>query len=334
MATDFAVLLHRFLTAHLAGLRGCSPSTIGSYRDAFKLLICYFRDERSIPPEKLTLDRIDAAAIAGFLNWLETSRHNSIATRNQRLAAVSSFYRWMQSQDPARMASCQDILAIPAKKQAQPAVNHLTTGQTRRLLAQPDRSTRPGRRDATLLAVLYDTAARVQELADLTVRDIRLQPPALAVLTGKGGKTRHVPLGGNTAALLNAYLAEHGLDQPGHDNHPLFANQHGTKLSRGGIAWIIGKYQARTGDPALVSADLSPHVLRHSKAMHLYDAGVPLPYIRDILGHADLSTTEIYARASTEAKRKALEATYTEIVTDDLPEWNQNPGLLNWLANL
>ena len=334
MATDFAVLLHRFLTAHLAGLRGCSPNTIGSYRDTFKLLICYFRDERSIPPEKLTLDRIDSAAIAGFLNWLETSRHNSIATRNQRLAAVSSFYRWMQSQDPARMASCQDILAIPAKKQAQPGVNHLTAGQTRRLLAQPDRSTRRGRRDATLLAVLYDTAARVQELADLTVRDIRLQPPALAVLTGKGGKTRHVPLGNNTTALLSAYLAEHDLDQPGHDNYPLFANQHGTKLSRGGIAWIIGKYQARTGDPALVSADLSPHVLRHSKAMHLYEAGVPLPYIRDILGHVDLSTTEIYARASTEAKRKALEATYTEIVTDDLPEWNQDPGLLNWLASL
>jgi integrase/recombinase XerD len=334
MATDFAVLLHRFLTAHLAGLRGCSPNTIGSYRDAFKLLICYFRDERSIPPEKLTLDRIDAAAIAGFLNWLEAERHNSIATRNQRLAAVSSFYRWIQSQDPARMASCQDILAIPVKKQAQPGVNHLTAGQTRRLLAQPDRSTRRGRRDATLLAVLYDTAARVQELADLTVRDIRLQPPALAVLTGKGGKTRHVPLGNNTTALLSAYLAEHGLDQPGHDNHPLFANQHGTKLSRGGIAWIIGKYQARTGDPALVSADLSPHVLRHSKAMHLYEAGVPLPYIRDILGHVELSTTEIYARASTEAKRKALEAAYTEIVTDDLPEWNQDPGLLDWLAKL
>ena len=334
MATDFAVSLHRFLTAHLAGLRGCSPNTIGSYRDTFKLLICYFRDERSIPPDKLTLDYIDPAAITGFLNWLETSRNNSISTRNQRLAAISSFYRWMQSQDPARMASCQDILAIPAKKHARPGVNHLTVEQTRRLLAQPDRSTRRGRRDATLLATLYDTAARVRELADLTVRDIRLQPPALAVLTGKGGKTRHVPLGKNTAALLDAYLAEHGLSQPGHDDHSLFANQHGARLSRGGIAWIICKYQTRTGDPALVSADLSPHVLRHSKAMHLYEAGVPLPYIRDILGHVDLSTTEIYARASTEAKRKALEAAYVAIVTDDLPEWNQDPGLLNWLANL
>jgi integrase/recombinase XerD len=334
MATDFAVLLHRFLTSHLAGLRGCSPATIASYRDTFKLLIVFFRDGRSIPPDKLTLDRIDPAAITGFLNWLEAERHNSISTRNQRLAAISSFYRWLQTQDPARMASCQDILAIPAKKKAQPGVNHLTAEQTRRLLAQPDRSTRRGRRDATLLATLYDTAARVSELAGLTVRAIRLQPPPLAVLTGKGRKTRHVPLGGNTAALLNAYLAEHGLGKPGHDDHPLFVNQHKSKLSRGGIAWIIRKYQAKTGDPALVSADLSPHVLRHSKAMHLCEAGVPLPYIRDILGHVDLSTTEIYARASTEAKRKALEAAYTDIVTDNLPEWNQDPGLLSWLARL
>jgi integrase/recombinase XerD len=264
MATDFAVLLHRFLTSHLAGLRGCSPATIASYRDTFKLLIVFFRDGRSIPPDKLTLDRIDAAAITGFLNWLEAERHNSISTRNQRLAAISSFYRWLQTQDPARMASCQDILAIPAKKKAQPGVNHLTAGQTRRLLTQPDRSTRRGRRDATLLATLYDTAARVSELAGLTVRGIRLQPPPLAVLTGKGRKTRHVPLGGNTAALLNAYLAEHGLDKPGRDDHPLFASQHDSKLSRGGIAWIIRKYQAKTGDPALASTDLSPHVLRHT----------------------------------------------------------------------
>ncbi len=155
----------------------------------------------------------------------------------------------------------------------------------------------------------------------------------MAALTGKGRKTRHVPLGDNTAALLDAYLAEHRLDEPGHDDHALFFNQHGSKLSRGGIAWIIRKYQAKTGDPALANADLSPHVLRHSKAMHLYEAGVPLPYIRDILGHVDLSTTEIYARASTEAKRKALEAAYTDIVTSDLPEWNQDPGLLNWLAS-
>jgi site-specific recombinase XerD len=263
VATDFAVFLRRFLTAHLAGLRGCSPNTVASYRDTFKLLITFLRDDRSIPPENLALDCIDAATITGFLNWLEAERHNSTSTRNQRLAAVSSFYRWLQSQDPTLLACCQDILAIPSKKQTQPGVNHLSVEQTRRLLAQPNRSTRQGRRDATLLATLYDTAARVQELADLAVRDIRLQPPALAVLTGKGRKTRHVPLSDNTAALLDAYLAERRLNRPGHDDHPLFVNQHGGKLSRGGIAWIIRKYQTNTGDPTLLNADITPHTLRH-----------------------------------------------------------------------
>jgi site-specific recombinase XerD len=334
MATDFALSLRRFLTDHMAGLRGCSPNTISSYRDTFKLLICYLRDERSIPPERLTLELIDVDTITGFIAWLRSDRHNSASTCNQRLAAISSFFTWLQSQDPARMACCQDIIQIPSSKHDQPAIAHLTVEQTRLLLALPDRCTRQGRRDATLLATLYDTAARVQELADLTVRDIRLENPAMVALTGKGRKTRHVPIDANTTALLAAYLAERRLDNPGRDDRPVFFNQHHAKLTRGGIAWILSKYQAHATDPALTGAQLSPHVLRHSRAMHLYDAGVPLPYIRDILGHVDLSTTELYARASTEAKRKALEAVYDQVVSAELAEWNEDPELLNWLASL
>ena len=337
MATDFAVLLRRFLTSHLAGLRGCSPNTIASYRDTFKLLIAYFRDEQIHParqahprPHRRRRDhRVPRLAA-------KPNRHNSVSTRNQRLAAISSFFRVDAIPGPGPDGRLPGHpRRSPPRRTAQPSVNHLTVEQTRRLLAQPDRSTRRGRRDATLLATLYDTAARVQEFADLTVRDIRLQPPAMAALTGKGRKTRHVPLGDNTAALLTAYLAEHGLDQPGHDDHPLFFNQHRNKLSRGGIAWIIGKYQAQRRRPGSSPAPTSARTsCATAEAMHLYEAGVPLPYIRDILGHVDLSTTEIYARASTEAKRKALEAAYTEIVTDDLPEWNHDTGLLNWLASL
>ena len=263
MATDFAVSLRRFLTDHMAGLRGCSPNTISSYRDTFKLLICYFRDERNIPPERLTLELIDVAAVTGFIAWLRTSRHNRGSTCNQRRAAISSFYSWMQTQDPARMACCQDILAIPSSKHDQPSIAHLTVEQTRLLLALPDRSTRQGRRDATLLATLYDTAARVQELADLRVRDIRLKDPAMVALTGKGRKTRHVPIDANTTALLAAYLAERQLDNPGRDDRPVFFNQHHAKLSRGGIAWVLRKYQAQATDPQLAGAQLSPHVLRH-----------------------------------------------------------------------
>jgi site-specific recombinase XerD len=334
MATDFAVHLRRFLTDHMAGLRGCSPNTISSYRDTFKLLICFMRDERHVPPERLTLDHLDVPAVTAFLAWLRAERHNRPSTCNQRLAAISSFYRWLQTQDPTLMACCQDILQIPSSKHDQPAIAHLTVEQTRLLLALPDRTSRQGRRDATLLATLYDTAARVQELADLTVRDIRLEDPAILALTGKGRKTRHVPIDANTATLLAAYLAERQLDRPGCDDRPVFFNQHRAKLSRGGIAWILHKYQAQAADPTLTGAQLHPHVLRHSRAMHLYDAGVPLPYIRDILGHVDLSTTESYARASTEAKRKALDAVYDQVVSAELPEWNQNPDLLDWLTSL
>ena len=213
MATDFAVSLRRFLTDHMAGLRGCSPNTISSYRDTFKLLICYLRDQRSIPPERLTLELIDVTAITGFLDWLRADR------QTVRQPAISGWPRsarstnWLQTQDPARMACCQDILQIPSSKHDQPAIAHLTVEQTRLLLALPDRSTRQGRRDATLLATLYDTAARVQELADLTVRDIRLKDPAMVALTGKGRKTRHVPIDANTAVLVAAYLAERQLHQ-------------------------------------------------------------------------------------------------------------------------
>jgi integrase/recombinase XerD len=334
MATDFATALRRFLTSYLAGLRGCSPATIASYRDTFRLLVAWFRDERSVPPARLALDHLDADAVTAFLGHLQEDRRNSASTRNQRLAAISSFATWMQAEDPARMACWQDILDIPAKKQDRPAVRHLTVGQARLLLAQPDRSTRQGRRDATLLATLYDTGARVSELADLAVRGVRLQKPAMVSLTGKGRKTRHVPLDGGTVTLLASYLQEQRLDQSGSNDHPVFFNQHRARLSRGGIAWIIRKYQAQADDPLLAGVTVSPHTLRHSKAMHLYEAGVPLPYIRDILGHVELSTTEIYARASTEAKRKALEAAYQGIITSDLPEWNQDAGLLDWLTNL
>ncbi len=149
MATDFATALRRFLTSHLAGLRGCSPATIASYRDTFRLLITWFRDERSVPPARLTLDHLNARVVTAFLGHLQEERHNSVSTRNQRLAAISSFATWMQTEDPGRMACWQDILAIPVKKQDRPAVRHLTVEQARLLLSAPDRTTRQGlaRRD-------------------------------------------------------------------------------------------------------------------------------------------------------------------------------------------
>ena len=262
-------------------------------------------------------------------------RHNQVATRNQRLACIHAFYRYLQGEDPTGLWLYQKILAIPMKRTPRPAIPHLTPEALRCILAQPNRATRNGRRDATLLAVLYDTGARVQEIVDLQVRDIRLDPPPICTLTGNGNKTRSVPLMSPTAALLKQYLAEWRLGRNETKDFPVFFNRQRQKMTRAGMAFILNKYvvQARqisTGIPEHVT----PHVLRHTKAMHLLQAGVNLIYIRDLLGHVDIATTEIYARADTELKRRALENAYPTLISDEFPDWTEDDALLTWLTRL
>jgi len=183
---------------------------------------------------------------------------------------------------------------------------------------------------------LYDTGARVQELCDLRVRDVRLDHPPLIELTGKGCKTRHVPLVANTVKLLRAYMEENALFKNGNQDAPLFFNQRRSKLTRGGISHILNKYS----DVLLekyrdVPSKLTPHVLRHSKSMHMYQSGVSLVYIRDILGHVDIATTDTYARADIEMKRKALENVCPDLTPNDtLPEWSHDQGLIDYLNSL
>jgi site-specific recombinase XerD len=234
------------------------------------------------------------------------------------------------------MLVCQRILQVPFKKYQQPIIRHLTPEQTQALLALPGFASRSARRDTTLLSVLYDTGARVQELCDLCVRDVRLDQPPIIALTGKGRKTRHVPLLKNTVKLLYSYMEENALLKNGNQDSPLFFNQRRAKLTRGGVSHILRKYAAELSDKYPdVPEKLTPHVLRHSKSMHLYQSGVNLIYIRDILGHIDISTTDIYARADTESKRKALEDVYPDITpTDELPDWERDLNLLDYLNNL
>ena len=333
--TDFARALSTYLSLYLPGQRNVSPNTIKSYRDTFKLLLTYCQDVRHLAVERLSLWDIDDQLIISFLTWLEEERHNSKSTRNQRLACLHGFYRYLQIQDPMGLLPYLKILAIPMKKAPQPFVNHLNANAMQLILAQPNRTTRQGRRDTTLLAVLYDSGARVQELVDLRVRDVRLDSPSVLSLTGKGRKTRLVPLMSPTAALLKAYLSEFCLGSNGTGDVPLFCNRQRQKLTSRGVAYILAKYaaSARMVSP-IVPEDITPHVFRHSKAMHLLQAGVNLIYIRDLLGHVDISTTEIYARADTELKRQALEKAYPNMISSDLPEWTDDADLLAWLTRL
>jgi len=333
--TDFARCISSFLGTYLPGVRNLSTNTLRSYRDAFRLLLLFCSCELGVSADKVTLNLLSENAILRFLDWLERERGNSIATRNQRLAVIHALFRYVQTEEPALLFHCQKVFCIPFKKHPKPVVHHLSPDAIRLVLSQPDTTSSRGRRDLALLSVLYDTGARVQELVDLRIRDVRLDDPAVVSLTGKGRKTRHVPLMTNTKNLLSAYMLEHRLQTPEATDMPLFVNYQRHKLTRAGVAYILKKYCLQAhAQSQIVPLGLTPHVLRHTKAMHLYQAGVNLIYIRDFLGHVDISSTDIYARADTEMKRKALEKAYPEITDHDLPDWNQDKHLLAWLNRI
>ena len=334
--TDFARYLTAYLSSYLPGQRNVSSHTIASYRDTFKLLLTFCQHEKGISPDCLTLAHIDDDLIVAFLAWIEAARKCSIATRNQRLAAIHAFFRYVQAETPERLLTYQRILAIPLKKTGKPAISYLTTEALESILRQPDRTIPAGRRDLLVLTVLYDSGARVSELTDLLVRDIRLTQPATITLKGKGRKIRHVPLMSKAASLLRDYLEERRLTAAYRLDHPLFFNSRHQKLTRAGVSYIIDKYvkSVREQTTLLLPDKVSPHIFRHTKAMHLLQINMNLIYIRDFLGHASVTTSEIYARADDRMKRLALEKAYSPTVVDDLPAWQDDKNLLHWLQSL
>lgn len=333
--TDFAQHLHSFLSKHLSGQRNVSVNTIRSYRDTFTLFLRYVRDARGLAVERFGLRQFDAALITSFLSYLEEQRHCKVTTRNQRLAALHAFARYLQIEDPICIEQWQRVLAIPFKRHERHIPVYLTPDEMREVLNQPNTSTRQGRRDLVLLSLLYDTGARVQEIADLKVNDIRLESPAHVRLTGKGRKTRVVPLMPNTVALLSAYLLQEGMDQSARSCSTLFLGVRREQYTRSGITAIVKRHvqSARVAQSGLPDK-VTPHSFRHSKAMHMLQAGVPLIIIRDFLGHVDIKTSEIYARVDVEMKRQALERLHSSVSPQGLPLWEDDPALMDWLRSL
>lgn len=335
--TDFAKTLTRYLTDFLPGQRNVSPNTIKSYRDTFKQYLMFMQDEQRIKPERISFASITTLSIKNFLQWLETSKNVSISTRNQRLAAMHSFFRYAQTENPEILFESQKILGIPFKKKQQQTIPHLSMDQLAYLFEQPDTSTKRGRRDLALMVVLYDAGARVQELIDLKVCEVRLAQPATITLTGKGNKKRNIPILAKTRTHLEGYMTENHLLENGRQQSPLFFNSRYQAFTRPGITYILNKYfkQAKLNHIDEVFPDgLHPHMLRHSKALHLLESGVNLIYIRDLLGHVSVTTTEIYLKFDTELKRKALEAAYPQVSSQDAPAWEENTDILQWLQNL
>lgn len=332
--TDFAHCLSSYLTMYLPGQAGLSENTIMAYRDTFKLVLLYTEERLHLKSDKFTLEKFNASFITHFLSWLEQERGNSISTRNQRLAALRAFAKYARTRYPEYLLETQKIIDLKTKKKPAPTLPHLSSDSVRDIIAQIDVSDKYGRRDMVLLSLMYDSGARVQEICDLCIRNVRMEKPYSVTLTGKGNKSRAVPIMANTANLLSNYLAENRSNIYEKYDAPLFFNHQRRKLTRAGVTYILKKYcKAAHAKNPQIPLKISPHIMRHSKAMHMLQAGVNLIYIRDFLGHAHVETTEIYAKADTEMKRKAIEQAQIQITTD-LPNWTDDKGLMSILVNL
>lgn len=326
--TDFTVTMNSYLTSYLPLQRNLSTNTIASYCDTFRLLLIFMRDSKNINADRVKLNDITTDTVAEFLTWLETDRHCCISTRNQRLAAIKAFFRYAEVENPKHLLLSQRILQLPYMKEEKSTINYLSTDEMSRILRAPDTTTVYGRRDLCFLSVLYDTGARVSELLTLKVRDIYLEPPAKIILLGKGRKRREVPLLTNTVEILSSYIKEHRLDSADKLDDVIFKNRQGKPLTRAGAGYILNKYASA----ANVTTHVSPHVLRHTKAMHLLEANVNMFYIKDFLGHTDISTTEIYAKASIETQRAALEK-HASILPPATAIWSNEADTIEWLKS-
>lgn len=335
---SFPYMVSRFFQVYLPGERGYSEATVASYRDTFKQFLHYCKACIGKPPEKLAVSDISKDVVLGFLEELENNG-KSVSTRNQRLAAIKCFFRYIGYAFPEYLGTSSTITGIKMKKQAEPAVNYMDVDGVSCVLNQPDMHQKSGYRDALMLTILYDTAARVTEVTKIRIGDIRVEHPATIVLHGKGSKDRIVPLSSKTAGLISSYLTQEGMQGAEYKDKILFTNRSGSQLTRAGVAYILKKYvdAARKEHPELIPEKFSPHCMRHSKAMHLLQAGVAIIYIRDFLGHESIKTTEVYAKADSKSKREALDVAYSAAIEDSkVPKssWNDDDSLMEFLKQL
>lgn len=333
---DFATYLSAYFLKYIPTRTGYTSNTIKSYRDAFIIFLRYCNDELRIKPEKIDFTIINRNMIDDFLSWLEYKKKYSVSTRNLRLAALHGFFRYIQLESPEYMELCNSILAIRSKKAPVTEMNYLSIEGIKSLLSMPDTKIHSERRDLAVLALMYDTGARVQEIADLQITDIRVKVPATIRLNGKGNKARIIPLMPQTMNILKKYMTDYGLLDSTKASGPLFFNRKNEKLTRAGLSYILNKYveKAMVHDKGLFPNKMSAHVLRHSKAMHLLQSGVNLIYIRDFLGHASVTTTEIYAKSNPEIKRKAIEEASAKVLPKEKFSAKEKKDLFEWLKTV
>lgn len=302
--TTLPALIQQFFTDRLCNQMEASPNTIASYRDTFRLLLRFASERTNRVPTKLKIEDLDMVLIGDFLVHVETQRRNSARSRNARLAAIRSFFRFVAMHEPAHMLHCQRILAMPSKRYVRQTVEFLDRAEMEALLAAPDRSTWVGRRDHAILVVALQTGLRASEIVNLRRYDIVTGTGAHVRCEGKGRKQRSTPLRQDTLKVLDAWLSE----RMGGADDPLFPTVRGTKLSRDALERLVQKHTlaASKSCPSLIGKRVSPHVLRHSTAMELLHHGVDQSVIALWLGHESVETTQVYIHADLRLKEKAL----------------------------
>lgn len=297
-------LLQNYFCQYLINQRQVSAHTVATYRDLFRLLLCFTEEYRHRPSTELVLTDFDATLVLAFLDHLEKNRNNSARTRNARLAAIRSFLHYAVLKDPVALATVQGVFAIPLKRYNRPAIRYLSVQQITAILEAPDPSTWSGRRDRALLSTLYNTGARVSEIITVRRTDLELQPGRAVRLHGKGRKERIIPLWKHTAEQLRLWLDQIA-DAP---QAPLFPNRFAQPISRTGVEQRLAAavHKASATCPSLADRPISPHVIRHTTAMHLLQSGVDLTVIALWLGHESVETTHGYVEADLLMKEKAL----------------------------
>lgn len=297
-------ILQRYFVSYLVGQRNLSDRTISAYRDTFILLLRFLLRRYKLQTESLQTSDLNWARILAFLEDLEKSRSNCARSRNARLAALRSFMRYAASEEPALLSTAQQVLNIPGKRYDRSTISHLTRQQMQTLVGACDGSTVAAERDRLLLLLLYNTGARVSEVATLRIKDVSLDLNASVQIQGKGRKQRTVPLWKQTVQLLRPWLVRIAAKP----DSPLLPNSHGQSLTRFGIAQRLRRAAARAAikDPAFKKLRVTPHVIRHTTAMHLLQSGVDLSVIALWLGHENIQTTHGYLAADLELKKQAL----------------------------
>jgi len=305
--TALAPTLQAFFTTRLTSQYGASPHTVAAYRDTWRLLLGYAAQMTRTPPARLDLSQLDADLINGFLTSLHTQRHNSIATRNARLAAVHSFLTYASRYHPEHLDTIGRVLAIPPKRTPRHEICYLTNAEVTALLTAPDRTTRAGRRDHAMLQLAVTAGLRVSELTALQLRDLHLGVGAHVLCLGKGRKNRITPLDRQTVQIFKTFTNE----QPSHAEGFVFPTRTGTQMSRDAVAARLTQHTATAeiSCPSLTTKTVTPHVLRHTAAMRLLTAGIDITVIALWLGHESIETTQIYLHADMTMKDKAVART-------------------------